>query len=57
MEKEAHEHQEQVEKELRELQQEASPALLEPQRRGELRVIGAYYHLDTGRVDFLDEQA
>ncbi len=46
-----------VRKVVRELQQEASPALLEPQRRGELRVIGAYYHLDTGRVDFLDEQA
>lgn len=46
-----------VRKVVRELQQEASPALLEPQLRGELRVIGAYYHLDTGRVDFLDERA
>lgn len=44
-----------VRKVVRELQQEASPALLEPQRRGVLRVVGAYYHLDTGRVDFLDE--
>ncbi len=43
-----------VRKVVRELQQEASPALLEPQRRGALRVVGAYYHLDTGRVDLLD---
>lgn len=39
---------------VRELRQEASPALLEPQQRGRLRVVGAYYHLDSGRVDFLD---
>jgi carbonic anhydrase len=39
---------------VRELQLEASPALLEPQQDGRLRVVGAYYHLDSGRVDFLE---
>lgn len=40
---------------VRELQQEASPALLDPQISGKLRVVGAFYQLDTGRVNFLDE--
>ncbi|WFL78969.1 carbonic anhydrase [Altererythrobacter arenosus] len=43
-----------VRKVVRELREEASPALLEPQKAGRLRVVGAYYHLDSGRVDFLD---
>lgn len=43
-----------VRKVVRELSEEASPALLEPQRAGRLKVVGAYYHLDSGRVDFLD---
>lgn len=46
-----------VRKVVRELREEASPALLDPQRAGKLRVIGAYYHLDSGRVDFLDDEA
>lgn len=33
----------------------AEPMLLEPQRTGALKVVGAYYDLDTGRVDFFDE--
>ena len=40
---------------VRELREEASPALLEPQRKGALKVVGAFYHLDSGRVDFLDD--
>ena len=28
--------------------------LLEPQRAGRLKVVGAYYDLDDGRVDFFD---
>lgn len=43
-----------VRKVVQELRQEASPALLEPQASGQLLVVGAYYHLDSGRVDFLD---
>jgi carbonic anhydrase len=31
------------------------PLLLEPQRTGKLKVVGAYYDLDTGTVDFFDE--
>jgi len=31
------------------------PLLLEPQRTGRLKVVGAYYDLDTGSVDFFDE--
>lgn len=37
-----------------ELQHEASPALLDPQRAGTLRMVGAYYHLASGAVTFLD---
>ena len=33
----------------------SEPMLLEPQRRGMLKVVGAYYELGTGRVDFFDE--
>jgi carbonic anhydrase len=43
-----------VRKVVRELREEASPALLEPQNAGSLMVVGAYYHLDSGRVEFLD---
>lgn len=31
------------------------PLLMEPQRAGKLKVVGAYYDLDTGTVDFFDE--
>lgn len=43
-----------VKRVVEELQTQASPALLAPQSEGRLRVVGAYYHLDSGRVDFLD---
>lgn len=33
----------------------SEPMLLEPQRQGRLKVVGAYYSLATGRVDFFDE--
>ncbi|MDQ3368319.1 MAG: carbonic anhydrase [Myxococcota bacterium] len=33
----------------------AEPMLLDPQRQGRLQVVGAYYDLDTGKVDFFDE--
>lgn len=39
---------------VKELREEASPALLEPQAAGKLLVVGAYYHLDTGLVDFFE---
>ncbi|MBA3451858.1 MAG: carbonic anhydrase [Deltaproteobacteria bacterium] len=33
----------------------AEPMLLAPQQQGKLQVVGAYYDLDTGKVDFFDE--
>jgi carbonic anhydrase len=33
----------------------SEPMLLEPQRQGRLKVVGAYYSLETGSVDFFDE--
>lgn len=33
----------------------AEPLLLQPQREGRLKVVGAYYALNTGRVEFFDE--
>lgn len=37
------------------LRTSVEPMLLEPQRQGKLKVVGAYYDLDTGVVDFFDE--
>lgn len=39
---------------VRELREEASPVLLDPQARGALIVVGAYYRLGSGQVDFFD---
>ena len=36
------------------LREEADPLMLEPQREGRLKVVGAYYDLDRGSVDFFD---
>ena len=40
---------------VEELRAQVSPAFLEPQRAGRLMVVGAYYHMHTGAVEFLDE--
>jgi carbonic anhydrase len=37
------------------LRTSVDPLLLDPQRTGRLKVVGAYYDLDTGTVDFFDE--
>ncbi len=37
------------------LREEASPLLLAPQTEGKLKVVGAYYHLSSGEVDFFDQ--
>lgn len=42
---------------VHELRTSVEPMLLEPQRQGKLKVVGAYYDLDTGVVDFFDEAA
>lgn len=39
---------------VRELREEATPVLLEPQEHGALKVVGAYYSLRSGAVDFFD---
>ena len=39
---------------VRELREEASPVLIGPQASGTLQVVGAYYSLKTGAVDFFD---
>ena len=39
---------------VRELREEASPTLLRPQAAGALAVVGAFYALGTGVVDFFD---
>lgn len=36
------------------LRESSDPIMLEPQRLGNLRVVGAYYDLDEGKVDFFD---
>jgi carbonic anhydrase len=36
------------------LRNNSDPLLLEPQAKGALKVVGAYYHLTTGKVDFFD---
>jgi len=38
----------------RSLREEASPLLLNPQAEGKLKVVGAFYHLSSGEVDFFD---
>ena len=39
---------------VRELREDASPIFLQPQARGRLIIVGAYYELGSGRVDFFD---
>ena len=36
------------------LREESDPLMLEPQKAGRLKVVGAYYDLDRGSVDFFD---
>lgn len=39
---------------VRKLREESAPVLLEPQAEGRLKVVGAYYGLSSGRVDFFE---
>jgi carbonic anhydrase len=39
---------------VRRLREASDPLLIEPQRAGRLKVVGAYYELSTGAVDFFD---
>ncbi|CAM3127693.1 carbonic anhydrase [Paracoccus nototheniae] len=40
---------------VRTLREESDPLLLGPLKNGTIRVVGAYYHLQTGEVEFFDE--
>lgn len=44
-----------VRRTVRILRTAAEPLLLQPQEEGRLKVVGAYYDLDTGEVDFFDQ--
>ena len=39
------------------LRNESDPILLNPQKQGRVKVVGAYYDLDQGKVDFFDRPA
>lgn len=39
---------------VRQLREQTDPIMMEPQKAGRLWVVGAYYDLDTGAVDFFD---
>lgn len=43
-----------VRRTVRMLREDTDELLLKPQRSGALKVVGAYYALDTGKVDFFD---
>ncbi|MBY0355342.1 MAG: carbonic anhydrase [Rickettsiales bacterium] len=43
-----------VRRTVRMLREDTDELLLKPQRSGALKVVGAYYSLDTGSVDFFD---
>lgn len=46
---------ENVRRMVRRLRTASEPLLMEPQRDGRLKVVGAYYDLDTGTVEFFDQ--
>lgn len=39
---------------VNQLRNQTDPIMLDPQREGRLKVVGAYYSLETGGVDFFD---
>jgi carbonic anhydrase len=45
---------ENVRRMVRRLRTASEPLLMEPQRQALLKIVGAYYDLDTGSVDFFD---
>lgn len=45
---------ENVRRSVRELRHDAPPVLMQAQAEGKLKIVGAYYELTTGSVDFFD---
>lgn len=43
-----------VRRTVRVMRQESDPLMMKPQQEGKLKIVGAYYELATGRVDFFD---
>ena len=43
-----------VRRTVQQLRTSVEPMLLEPQRQGKLKVVGAYYDLDTGAVEWIE---
>lgn len=39
---------------VKQLREQTDPIMLDPQQKGRLKVVGAYYHLDSGEVEFFD---
>ncbi|MEO0531390.1 MAG: carbonic anhydrase [Planctomycetota bacterium] len=48
---------ENVRRVVQRLREESDPLLLEPQKQGKLKVVGAHYDLDRGKVEFFDRPA
>jgi carbonic anhydrase len=40
---------------VRELRTESAPILMQPQREGRLKIVGAYYNFHSGAVEFFDK--
>lgn len=40
---------------VRNLREESDPLLLKPLSEGRIKIVGAYYHLDTGAVEFFEQ--
>lgn len=43
-----------VRRQVKFLREQSAPILMEPQKAGKVKVVGAVYDLDTGKVDFFD---
>ncbi len=43
-----------VRRTVEQLRTAVEPILLEPQKQGKLKVVGAYYDLDTGAVEWME---
>ncbi|MBM3605349.1 MAG: carbonic anhydrase [Alphaproteobacteria bacterium] len=43
-----------VRRQVRQLRERANPLMLDPQKAGTLKVVGAYYNFKDGRVEFFD---
>lgn len=40
---------------VRNLREESDPLLLKPLAEGRIKIVSAYYHLNTGAIEFFDQ--